>query len=121
MPTFTSRRRYRAFPKRRSRVLPIARGAAMLLAVAFACSLIATRAAAGPGSGEALVFGPNPVTAGQADEWTIQFRATEAFAAGGTVEVDIPPAWSAPQSADTIGAGYFQVMGDPGIDSVAVI
>src|SRR6185503_4656444 len=121
MPTFTSRRRYRAFPKRRSRVRAIALGAAVLLGLAVACSLIAARAEAGPGSGEALLFGPNPVTAGQADEWTLQYRATEAFAPGATIEVEIPPSWSAPQDADSVSPGYFQVGGDPTIDNVVVV
>jgi len=116
MPTFTSRRRYRAFPKRRARAR-----AAFLLGVALAGSLIAARAAAGPGSGDATLFGPNPVTAGQADEWTLQYRATEAFAPGATIEVEIPPSWSAPQDVDAGAPGYFQVGGDPTIDNVAVV
>src|SRR5882672_3334613 len=116
MPTFTSRRRYRAFPKRRSRAR-----AAFLLSVALAGSRIAARAAAGPGSGDATLCGPNPVTAGQADEWTLQYRATEAFAPGATIEVEIPPSWSAPQDVDAGSPGYFQVGGDPTIDNVAVV
>jgi len=120
MPTFTSRRRYRAFPRRRSRVRAIARGVAMLLGAAVACSFIAARATAGAGSGDAILFGPNPVTAGHHDEWTLQYHATQSFAARGVVEIDIPPGWSPPQRSDSIAPGYFQCLGDPSIDSVAV-
>lgn len=116
MPNFTSRRRYRAFPKRRSRAR-----AAFVFGVTLAGSLIAAHAAAGPGSGDATLFGPNPVTAGQAGEWTLQYRATEAFAPGATIEVEIPPSWSAPQDVDAGSPGYFQVGGDPTIDNVVVV
>ena len=120
MPTFTAARRYRAFPRRRSRVRAIARGAAMLLGAAVACSFIAARATAGAGSGDAVLFGPNPVTAGQHQEWTVQYHATEAFAAGAVVEIDIPPGWSPPQQSDSIAPGYFACVGDSSIDSVEV-
>src|SRR3954470_10133862 len=118
MPTFTARRRYRAFSTRRSHVRAIVRGVAMLLGAAVACSFIASRAHAAAGSGDAILFGPNPATAGQHDEWTIQYHATEPFLAGGVVEIQIPPGWSPPQSADSIAPGYFQFLGDPSIDSI---
>src|SRR5690349_19301521 len=118
MPTFTSRRRYRAFPRRRSRARAIVRGAMALLGVAVACSFIASRASAGAGSGDALLFGPNPATAGQHEEWTVQYHATEPFAAGSVVEIQIPAGWSQPQSSDSIAPGYFAFLGDAGIDSV---
>src|SRR5690348_6066265 len=101
MPTFTSRRR-----------------SATLLGFAVACSFIAARAFAGAGSGDAGVFGPNPAIAGQHEEWTVQYHATESFAAGGVVEIQIPPGWSLPQSSDSVAPGFFQALGDSGIDSV---
>ena len=101
MPTFTFRR--------------------LFLAVALAGALVPARAFPGAGSGVATLFGPNPTTAGHRDEWTIQYHAVEPFASGGTVEVEIPVGWSTPQNVNSIMPGYFQVLGDPSIDSVEVI
>src|SRR6266576_7023953 len=122
MPLHRPRRRnFRAFKSdRRSRARARARRVVAWVA-ALACSLLASPALGGPGSGVAQVFGPNPVLAGHPDEWTIQFQAQEDFSAtGGLVEIDIPPSWTAPQNLDSGAPGYFAMLDSTYLDSVTV-
>ena len=123
MPQRTSvRRDHSAHSIRgRSRARAIARLVVVACGAAIACSTLAAPALAGAGSGTAQIFGPNPVYAGHPDEWTIWYRAAENFAAaGGVVEIDIPPGWTPPQVTDSLGAGFVGWIGDEYIDSVTV-
>ncbi len=90
------------------------------MGAALACSLLASPALAGAGSGTAMVFGPDPVEAGHADSWEVQYQAAEDFAPGGTVEIDIPPSWTPPQNADSLSPGYFELLNGQYADSVVV-
>ncbi len=110
MPLTRPRRgNYRAFKMRRpSRARVVARWAFAALGAAIACSVLTAPALAGAGSGDAKIFGPNPVLAGHPDEWTIRYHATEDFAAsGGVLEVEIPPGWTPPQNVNSIAPCIF--------------
>ncbi len=123
MPLTRPRRgNYRAFKMRRpSRARVMARWAFAALGAAIACSVLTAPALAGAGSGDSNVFGPNPVLAGHPDEWTIQYRATEDFAAsGGVLEIEIPPGWTPPQNADSLAPGYFKPLDSSYVDSITV-
>src|SRR5216117_2780004 len=78
--------------------------------------LLAGPAFAGAGSGEASIFGPNPVYAGKADSWTVLYHATEPFSAlGGIIEIDVPPGWTPPQNVNSNAPGY---VNSPNVDVV---
>ena len=122
MPSFTYRRRYRAFPKRRSsRARAVARCAAAALGAALVCSIFVARARAGAGSGSATITPPDTVQAGAAGTWMFTYVAAENFqlSVGGTIDIVIPGGWSPPQITDPGASGY-AAWSNARIDSVTV-
>ena len=92
------------------------RTSSLAYAIVVASLWIAGPAFAGAGSGQAWIFGPNPVYAGKPDSWTVLYHATEPFSAlGGVIEIDIPPGWTPPQHANANAAGYVD---SPNVDVV---
>src|SRR5258706_12949790 len=123
MPPFTSRRRYRAFSKRRpSRARAMARGAVVVCLALLACSLLAPPASAAPGSGSAAILPPDSVLAGSSGAWNITYIAAEDFATttGGTVDIVVPPGWTPPQTTDSTEAGYVRWTEEEKVDSILV-
>src|SRR5262245_37736433 len=121
MSSFTYRRRYRAFPRRRSsRARALARCAAAALGAALVCSILVARAGAGAGSGSARIVPPDTVQAGAAGTWSFPYVAAEDFQlpGGGTIDIVIPLAWTAPQLTDPGAPGYVG-WSNPRVDSVA--
>ena len=71
----------------------------------FICMLAAAGAQAGPGSGAASIAPSAAVAAGSAGTWTITYTAAETFVAG-TIEIEIPDGWSAPQLSNSSARGF---------------
>jgi len=99
----------------------MARGAVALCGALLACSVLAAPASAGPGSGSASILPPDSVLAGSAGTWKITYFASEDFdtTTGGTVDIVVPPGWTAPQATDSTVAGYVGWT-DPQVDSLAI-
>jgi len=92
------------------------RTSSLAYAIVVASLWIAGPAFAGAGSGQAWLFGPNPVYAGKPGSWTVLYHAAEPFSAlGGVIEIDIPPGWTPPQHANANAPGYVD---SPNVDVV---
>ncbi|MCX5801516.1 MAG: hypothetical protein NTX17_09035, partial [Candidatus Eisenbacteria bacterium] len=62
---------------------------------------------AAPGSGTAEMWPNTDAVAGTYGQWTIRYTAAEDFGGdGGTVAIDIPEGWSAPQLSDSTVEGF---------------
>lgn len=107
MPTTASRERT---------VLPYA------LALGLVFLLGASRAGAGPGSGAAAIAPSTSVPAGSNGTWSITYTAAEDFAiaTGGTITIEIPAGWTAPQNLDPGAPGYVEAESALFLDSLTV-
>jgi hypothetical protein len=102
----------------------------VFLFAAVATSVILSFAAptaclAGPGSGTAEMWPKIDAGAGTYNRWTIRYTATEDFywLYGGTVTIEIPAGWSAPQLSDSTVDGFILATSSQpqDLDSVNVV
>ena len=100
----------------------MARGAVAVCGALLACSLFAAPASAGAGSGFTLILPPDSVLAGSLGTWNVTYIATEDFATttGGTVDIVVPPGWTAPQATDSAAAGYVRWTDAQKVDSLLI-
>ena len=90
--------------------------------LACAAILAPALASAAPGSGTAAIGPAATVVAGAQGTWTVTYTAAENFnpLLGGRISIDIPAAWTAPQTTDSTLAGYVKPESVAFVDSVWV-
>jgi hypothetical protein len=115
----------RVFPE----IVPQQRPCAVSVLLVAACAVFFLAAPAtclaGPGSGTAEMWPKIDAVAGTYNRWTIRYTAAEDFdwLNGGTVTIEIPAGWSAPQLADSTVDGFIRAASTnpQDLDSVVVL